>query len=147
MFLYEDTASFNLVQRQLFTLGSNVLDMSITSDSAFMAVAVMSSIYIFVNNAGVWSPNQTIPVAGAQFSQTSQLTDDHQYLVWAESSSNFCFVTPFDAGSHTFNVAASYNFTVNSFMKAILSENKNYLIISELFGMSIYSNPTTDPVL
>ena len=121
--------------------------MSITSDSAFMAVAVMSSIMIFVNNAGTWSINQTIPVAGAQFSQTSQLTDDHQYLVWAESSSNFCFVTPFDAGSHTFDVAASYNFTISMFTKAILSDNINYLIIAETFGMRIYSNPTTNPVL
>ena len=121
--------------------------MSITSDSAFMTVATMSSIYIFVNNAGAWSINQTIPVAGAQSSQTSQLTDDHQYLVWAESSSNFCFITPFDAGSHTFDVAASYNFTISMFTKAFLPNNKNYLIITELFSTRIYSNPTTNPVL
>ena len=121
--------------------------MSITSDSAFMAVATMLSIDIFVNNAGAWSRNQTIPVAGVQFSQTSQLTDDHQYLVWAELSSNFCFITPFDAGSHTFDVAASHNFTINTFIKAFLPNNKNYLIITELFETIIYSNPTTNPVL
>ena len=76
--------------------------------STFIAVGIyVNSIAIFVNNGGIWSQNQTITLTGDSFSQTCQLTDDHQQLAWLDDISGVykSFVTPFDSTNNQFNVA------------------------------------------